>query len=133
MKPETELFLAKSREPFRQAGVMASIGENEAAGRAAYLAGFNAAQVLIFEREGRVFKTHRGAQGELAHLVKDDPRFDIDVRTFVGRAYNLKAIADYETGSEAKVTEAQAAESIDEAQRFFAAVESVIRASDESP
>ena len=39
----------------------------------------------------------RGVQRELARLTKDEPGFDIELRAFLGRAYNLKAIADYET------------------------------------
>jgi uncharacterized protein (UPF0332 family) len=53
-------FLAKARRLLRQAEVVASVGENEAAGRAAYLAGYHAAQALIFERDGKVLKTHNG-------------------------------------------------------------------------
>ena len=37
-------------------------------------------------------------QGEFARLVKDDPRFDMELRAFLPRTYNLKAIADYLTG-----------------------------------
>jgi hypothetical protein len=33
-----------------------------------------------------------------ARLVKDDARFDVALRTFLPHTYNLKAIADYETG-----------------------------------
>ena len=40
---------------------MLGIGLADAAGRTAYLAGFHAAQALIFERTGRAVKTHRGA------------------------------------------------------------------------
>ena len=36
----------------------------EDAGRAAYLAAFHAAQALIYERENRSLKTHRGVQSE---------------------------------------------------------------------
>ncbi len=38
-----------------------------------------------------------GVDGTLT-LMKDDPRFDTKLRTFLGPAYNLKAIANYETG-----------------------------------
>jgi len=71
---------------------------DDAAGRTAYLAGFHSAQALISERTGRAAKSHRGVHSELYRLTKDDPRLDAELRAFVGRAYNLKAIADYETG-----------------------------------
>ncbi len=43
-------------------------------------------------------KTHRGVQNEFFQLTKDDPRFAPDQRTFLSKAYNFKAVADYETG-----------------------------------
>jgi uncharacterized protein (UPF0332 family) len=43
-------------------------------------------------------KTHRGVNTEWHRLVKDDTRIDDELRAFLGFAYNLKAIADYETG-----------------------------------
>jgi uncharacterized protein (UPF0332 family) len=71
---------------------------NDEAGRAAYLAGFHAAQALISERTGRVAKTHDGVNSQFNSLTRDDPRIDAELRGFLGRAYNLKAVADYETG-----------------------------------
>ncbi len=44
---------------------MLTVDLTEAAGRTAYLAGFHAAQALIFEVHQRVFKTHSGVRGEL--------------------------------------------------------------------
>jgi uncharacterized protein (UPF0332 family) len=93
---------------------------------AAYLAGFHGAQALLFEREDRVFKSHKGVQGEFARLVKDEPSFDIELRGFLGRAYNLKTIADYEAGSGAKVSHEQAAEAIVSARVFITAIETLI-------
>ena len=77
---------------------MLAVALNEAAGRTAYLAGLHAAQALIFETTGRVFKRHATVQREFGRLVKDEPRVDADLRGFLGRACGLKAIADYETG-----------------------------------
>jgi uncharacterized protein (UPF0332 family) len=126
MKPETKLYLAKARKTLRQAEHMASVAESEAAGRAAYLAGFHAAQALIFEREDRVVKTHKGVHGEFARLVKGDARFDAELRAFLGRSYALKSIADYEIGPGLDVSDAQAVEAIGAALRFVAAFENLI-------
>ena len=126
MKPQAAAFFEKSHELLEQAGTMLRVELTEAAGRTAYLAGYHAAQALIFEREDRVFKTHKGVQGEFARLVKDDPRFDIELRAFLGRAYDLKAIADYESGPGSKVTHAQADEAITAARSFVAAIEKLI-------
>jgi uncharacterized protein (UPF0332 family) len=62
--------------------------------RTAYLAGFHAAQALIFETHGRTFKTHSGARGEFARLVKEDARVDHELRSFLGYSYQLKEIAE---------------------------------------
>lgn len=98
MKPQASAFLDKARELLDRADTMLGVGLNEDAGRTAYLAGLHAAQALIFETTGRVFKKHPTVQGEFGRLVKDEPRVDADLRAFLGRTYSLKAIADYETG-----------------------------------
>ncbi len=105
---------------------MLAAGFTDEAGRAAYLAGYHAAQGLIFQREDKVFKTHNGVQGEFARLVKEDPHFDSGLRAFLGRAYNLKAVADYESGPGSKVSYAQATEAIKAAGRFVDVIEMVI-------
>lgn len=128
MKPQTDAFLEKAKELLAQAKTMLDVGLNEAAGRTAYLAGFHAAQALIFETHERVFKRHSAVQGEFARLVKDEPRFDIDLRAFLGRAYNLKAIADYETGPDSHVSHEQAAETITHAVRFVEALSALLSA-----
>ena len=56
MKPETERYLDKARQVLSEARAVAGIDLAEAAGRAAYLAAFHAAQGLIFERIGKVPK-----------------------------------------------------------------------------
>ena len=98
MRPETAAFLDTAREQLGRAGTMLGVGLAEDAGRAAYLAGLHAAQALLFERTGRAFKKHASVRGEFGRLARDDPRFDAELRAFLGRAYVLKAVADYETG-----------------------------------
>ncbi|MGH6841222.1 MAG: HEPN domain-containing protein, partial [Methylocella sp.] len=96
------------------------------AGRAAYLAGYHAAQAFLFESTGKVFKTHRGVRKEFLRLTKDDPRFDMELRAFLGRAYNFKAIADYETGPGLRVSPELAREAIQTARQFVDCVTSVL-------
>ena len=126
MKPESQLYLESAREQTNRAPLLLEQGFTDEAGRAAYFAGFHAAQALIFERVDRVVKTHRGVHGEFAKLVKDDPRFDGDVRAFLGNAYTLKANADYETGPGAEVSQARAVKAITVARLFLDAIESAI-------
>jgi len=92
----------------------------DSAGRTAYLAGFHAAQALISEKTGRAMKTHSGVNAELHRLTKDDRRVEPEQRTFLGRTYNLKSIADYETGPSAEVSSEQAAEAVRTSKRFVA-------------
>ena len=92
------------------------------AGRAAYLAGLHAAQALIVETTGTVIKAHRGVQREVGRLTKDNPHFDTELRAFLGRTYNLKAIADYETGPGSKVSPERAAATIEVSKRFVAKI-----------
>jgi uncharacterized protein (UPF0332 family) len=70
---------------------------NDEAGRA-YLAGFHAAQALISERTGQIAKTHEGVNSQFNLLTRGDDRVDAELRRFLQQAYNLKAVADYETG-----------------------------------
>jgi uncharacterized protein (UPF0332 family) len=128
VKPQSAAYLEKSRDLLNRAPALLAGGFTDEAGRAAYLAGFHAAQALIFERQDRVFKSHNGVQGEFARLVKDDPGFDLGLRAFLGRSYNLKAIADYESGPGARVSEAQAVEAIEAGRRFVAALELLLGA-----
>jgi|GEM_PF-919993 uncharacterized protein (UPF0332 family) len=105
MTPEAAAFLEKSREFLAKAQDFLDAQRwTDEAGRAAYLAGFHAAQAFLFESTGKVFKTHKGVRTEFLRLTRDDPRLDIELRAFLGRAYNLKAIADYETGTGSSVS-----------------------------
>jgi uncharacterized protein (UPF0332 family) len=70
-------------------------------------------------------------QGEFAQLVRDDPRFDRELRAFLSRAYNLKAIADYLTGPGSQVTVEQAQEAITTAVRFVATISTLLESEPE--
>ena len=122
MKPETALFLEKSHELLERADTMMGVGLTDDAGRAAYLAGLHAAQAFIFETTGRVFKKHSGVQREFSRQVKDDPRVDTSLRTFLSRTYQLKAIADYETGPGSHVSAETARDAIRTARQLVECV-----------
>jgi len=122
VKPEAAAFLDKASEFLEKAADMLADDWPDEAGRAAYLAGLHAAQAMIVERTGKVIKRHRGVQSELGRLTKDEPRFDLELRAFLGRAYNLKAIADYETGPGSRVSVESARAAIETARRFVESV-----------
>lgn len=96
------------------------------AGRAAHLAGFHAAQGLIFEGTGQMSKTHSGVQAQFSSLARNESRLDLGLRSFLGRAFRFKTSADYETGSERMITQAQASTTIDNAVRFVETIASII-------
>jgi uncharacterized protein (UPF0332 family) len=134
VKPETAAFLQKSREFLAKAQDLLDAHHwPDEAGRAAYLAGFHAAQAFLFDSTGKVFKSHKGVQKEFLRLTKDDPRFDMELRAFLGRAYNLKAIADYETGSGSQVSAESALSAIQTARRFVECVTGIIPANGRTP
>lgn len=116
MKPETAAFLAKSKEFLVRAPLLLAQNFVDEARRAAYLAGFHAAQAFIFEKQDRSPKTHTGVQTEFARLEKAEADIDIELRAF----------PDYETGPGAKVTHAQALEAIESGSRFVVAIERLI-------
>jgi uncharacterized protein (UPF0332 family) len=126
LTPETEYILAKARKLLDEADGMLAMNYNEAAGRAACLAGFHAAQALISERIGRALKTHKGVNSEWHRLVKDDTRVDDELRAFLGFSYNLKAVADYETGPGSEISPELAAEAIATSKRFVAKMAELI-------
>jgi uncharacterized protein (UPF0332 family) len=132
VKPQTGLFLDKARQQLQRADAMLGIGLHDDAGRAAYLAGLHVAQALIFEITDTARKRHSGVQREFARLVKDDPRFDPQLRAFLPQTYNLKAIADYETGS-AQVSAESARNAIAAARRFVDCVTALIPQNGHAP
>ncbi|HTW73252.1 MAG TPA: HEPN domain-containing protein [Acetobacteraceae bacterium] len=125
MKAESRNFLQKSHEFLRKAEGMLQSWPDEA-GRAAYLAAFHAAQALIFERTGRAVKTHRGVHSEFARLMRHRADFDTVLRGFLSRSYNMKAVADYETGEAAAVDGDEAAAAAQTASRFVSFVEKML-------
>ena len=128
MKPESSAFLAKARAFRDRAPTLLAAGFTDEAGRAAYFAGFHAAQAFIFEKIGRSPKTHSGVQTEFARWAKRETAIDGELRAFLGRPFNLKSISGYATGSDSTVTLAQAEAAITTARRFVQAVEQLIHA-----
>jgi uncharacterized protein (UPF0332 family) len=133
VKPQAGAFLDKSRELLDDAEAMLRIDRYEAAGRTAYLAGFHAAQALIFETIGRIYKRHSGVRGEFSRLVRNNPRIDDQLRAFLGNAYNLKAIADYETGPGSHISAERARAAVETARRFVEVVTALLQEPDLGP
>jgi uncharacterized protein (UPF0332 family) len=127
--PEAERYLAKARLTLEHAHTMLTVNLTEDAGRAAYLAGYHAAEAFIFERTGKVTKTHKGAHTEFARLTVNESRIDLELRRFLPRAYDLKAICDYELGPDAVVPREKADAAIQTASSFVDCIASLLAAS----
>ncbi|MBY6240683.1 HEPN domain-containing protein [Methylosinus sp. Sm6] len=126
MQPETSAYLAKARQALKEARIVAANELPEAAGRAAYLAAFHAAQALIFERTSKTAKSHNGVRSEFARLAKNDPNIDPSFPTFLARAYNLKATADYAIGDGGGVSLSEAEQAIEIAVQLVDCVEGIL-------
>jgi uncharacterized protein (UPF0332 family) len=123
--PEAARFLDKARQCLADAVLYQPIVPRIAA-REAYLAAYHAAEALLYERTGKIAKTHRGLRAQFARLAKDEPRIDRTVAEFLGQGYELKSLADYGTGAEADITVATATAAITTATRFVEYIASLL-------
>jgi uncharacterized protein (UPF0332 family) len=81
--PETKEHLDKAHQYLTKARALLDVLHyNDEAGRAAYLAGFHAAQALISERTGKIANTHGGVNSQFNLLTRDEPRPDSELRHF---------------------------------------------------
>ena len=126
MTPEAERYLAKARLTLEHARLMLTVKLTEDAGRAAYLAGYHAAEAFIFERTGNAAKTHKGLHTEFARVARDEPRIDVGLRRFLPQAYDLKALCDYELGPDAVVPLEKADAAVQTATRFVECIAGIL-------
>jgi uncharacterized protein (UPF0332 family) len=87
MTPEAGDYLAKGRQDLSDGREILQISLANVAARSAYFAVFHAAEAFIFEKTGRIAKTHRGVRIEFARLAKDDPRIAKTLPEFLAQAY----------------------------------------------
>ena len=127
MKLETGRYLEKARQALDEARAVAAIELSEAAGRAAYLAAFHAAQALIFEHTGKVPKTHRGVHAQFSRLARADASVSPELPRFLSQAYDFKAVADYEIGPDAIVPLELARAAIETAAGFVKRVAELVQ------
>jgi uncharacterized protein (UPF0332 family) len=68
----------------------------------------------------------RGVHREFTRLAKDEPGIDKSLPPFLTQAYNMKAIADYDTTPDSFVSPEHAAAAIDTATRFVECIRRVL-------
>lgn len=126
MSPEAAGYLEKARACLGYAKTNLRVELGNDAGRNAYLAAFHAAQALIFERSGKVAKSHQGVHAEFSRIAKDEPAIGVEERRFLAQSYNLKAVADYEFGPDAVIPLERALSAIAGAERFVGCVAALL-------
>jgi len=72
MKPQSAAYLASAAEALSDAKQILAIHIPRQAARLAYYAQFHGAQALIFERTGKIAKTHKGVQTLFHRLIKQE-------------------------------------------------------------
>ena len=122
MKPQTAAYLESAVESVSDARRILTIGIPRQAARLAYYAQFHAAQALIFERTNKVAKTHRGVDTLFHKLAQAEPGLPSQLAATLTVAYHFKEAADYETGIAGAVSNEDASQAIETAERFVAAV-----------
>lgn len=104
MTPEAAGYLGKAREHLAAARGIMTLPEifvplPNIAAREAYVAAYQAAQAYIFERSGKIAKSHGGLRSEFSRLAQTDQAIDPELMSFLGRAYRQKENSDYAIGS----------------------------------
>jgi uncharacterized protein (UPF0332 family) len=84
--PESTHYLGRAVESLSEARQIAAINLAAVAARSAYYAAFQAAQAHVFEKTGRIAKTHSGVRGEFSRLAKDDPLIARGMTAFLPQA-----------------------------------------------
>ncbi|MEO5360039.1 MAG: HEPN domain-containing protein [Nitrospirota bacterium] len=100
MTQEAARFLEKAWLLLSHADTMLSVGLNDDAGRTAYV--------------------------KFMRLTKDEPRVPANLRVFLYQAYNLKSIADYETGPGSEISLERAIDAVKTANYFVEYITSLI-------
>lgn len=70
---------------------------------------------------------------EFLRLTKDDPGVPLELRMFLSQTYNLKAIADYETGPGSEVSSERATTAVEMGKKFVAHIASLLTATAHAP
>ena len=126
MTPEAASYLAKARQCLSNARISLTHNLNNDAGRGAYLAAFHTSQAYIFEITKKAAKTHQEVQSEMHRLALQEPRIDKTFPPFLTQAYNLKAVADYETGADSDIPPERALRALDIAERFLKCIGDIL-------
>jgi uncharacterized protein (UPF0332 family) len=126
VKAEAAAFIEKAEASLRAARLSVGLAVQEPslageAARQAYYAAFHAAQALIYERTGKVSKTHKGTHHQF-HLHTQSDGFDPACTVFLKEGFGLKSTSDYESDPGMTVSAGAANEAIAAAEWFVSVV-----------
>jgi uncharacterized protein (UPF0332 family) len=127
LTPTAADYLDKARNDLDESLQIQAIGLVAVTARSAYFAAFHAAEPLIFERSGKIAKTHSGVRAEFSRLMKGANEEARVWQSFLAKAYKYKEISDYGVCRAAVVTLIEAQEALESATRFVAWVEAQLR------
>ena len=122
MTPEASAFLTAADRAITDARTILAASVPQQAARLAYYAQFHSAQALIFERTGKISKTHKGVHRQLHQLARTEPALPPGFATQLTKSYNYKERADYDTDITEPIMPARAGEAIATAESFIAVV-----------
>ena len=127
MTPEAEQYLKKARQCLAHATTIITLPIPEVAGKEAYLAGYHAAEAVIFERTGKTAKTHKGVRASFARVSVNEPTLR-EFTAFLAQGYELKSLADYGVDPDLHVSVDDAKTAIDTAGRLLRCVTELLTA-----
>jgi len=88
---------------------------------------FHAAEALIFERTGKIAKTHSGVRTEFARLLMHATDEHRELASILGIGYKFKELSDYGVGASASISKDEAQAVVDAAERFLREVRELLR------
>jgi uncharacterized protein (UPF0332 family) len=124
MSPESTDYLGTAQWSLDEARAILEAGHFEIASREAYAAALNAARAIIYEKTGKVTKTHSGARAQLYKLIREGLPFDRDLADFLARGFEVKLQVDY--GPVERISRAEAESFVNVAEAFLAAAKAVL-------
>ena len=124
MKPGSARYLNSAERKLIDADGIGSAGFIEVAAREGYLAALSAARAVIFEKTGKIAKTHVGVRTVFLRLVHEGMAFDVKLAEFLADGFELKTTVDY--GDRTEISPRSAADALVTARAFVAAARAVV-------
>jgi len=133
MTPEAACYMDTAERALLDARAVLAANVPSQAARLAYQSQFHAAQALIFERTGKISKTHKGVDRQFHNLARGETYFPVGLAAELTRAYSFKENADYGTDPAALATPDEARGAIAVAEKFLAVIRQALTTPPASP